>query len=167
MKYRRSDFLASRDSAIEVDEILDGLDETLFAGTPVLSVSECDVRGTLHFDGKNRVVSSLEIDGIMLVPDSITGQSVESEFYADSETVYSFEPTDEEDVVVVLQDTIDLTPEIIQAIAYEAPMSITRLKREDYPSGNGWSLVSDKDAPKPKEEDPRWAKLKDFQIEDD
>lgn len=171
MKYTKSDFLRAEEPTITVDEVLEDMDPALFAETPVESVPTCHVTGTLHFDGKSRVVSHIELDGILTVSDSITGEDVDVDFQTDSETEYSFEPladSDEEEVVVVKQNTIDLMDEIIQAIAYEAPMSITCLKREDYPSGSGWSLSSDQDQiQNEKEEDPRWAKLKEFQIEDD
>lgn len=64
------------------------------------------------------------------------------------------------------KDTIDINPEIFQAILYEAPMSITRLPRDQYPKGDGWQLLSDQDREEPKI-DPRWEKLNDFKLDDD
>lgn len=189
MKYTKKDFLTASEPSIKVDAQLDDLPETLFAGTPVVRVPECDVTGTLHFDGKSRVISSLQIQGVMTVPDSITGEDVDVDFDTESETEYSFEPLQpnsgsrsahagrsnddeedfsEEEVVVVKMNTIDLMDEIIQAIVYEAPMSITRLERDEFPQGSGWTLTSDQDAaPAEPQEDPRWAKLKEFDLEDD
>lgn len=108
----------------------------------------------------------------MTVLDSITNEDLDIDFETVSETVYSFSPVsdDEQDdeVVVVKKDTIDLNPEIFQAIIFDAPMSITALSREDYPEGNGWVLLSDQDEQNDEEAvDPRWAKLKDFQLNDD
>ncbi len=45
---------------------------------------------------------------------------------------------------MVKKDTININPEIFQAILYEAPMSITRLPRDQYPKGDGWQVLSDK-----------------------
>lgn len=200
VKYTKKDFLTASEPTIEVDAQLTDLPEDLFTGTPVVNVPECHISGTLHYDGKSRVISRLELSGVMTVPDSITGEDVDVDFDTESETEYSFDPIaeqgadakagsskyraedalydadeassvyeeDGEEVVIVKMNTIDLMDEIIQAIVYEAPMSITRLDREDFPQGEGWTLISDQDpVSSQQQEDPRWAKLKEFKIDDD
>lgn len=174
MKYRRSDFLAADESSIPVDFDLE-LSDDQFANTPVKAVEECHVTGVLHFDGRNRVISHLHYTGVMIVEDSITSEDLEYDFEAESEKEYSFDPVDksdaadpeDEEVIVVARDTIDLTDEAVEAIVYEAPMSITRLAREDYPKGADWVLISDQDKQDSEpQEDPRWAKLKELNFED-
>ena len=171
VKFKRSDFLAAPKSSIPVD--LDYCDPTgeRFVNTPVQALPHCHIEGTLHFDGKSKVVSSLHYTGTMTVIDSITGEDLDVDFETDSRQEYSFDPLteddDEEEIIRVYKDVIDLTDEAEEAIAYEAPMSITHLAREEYPQGEGWTLTSDQDAiPETKEEDPRWAKLKEFKFED-
>lgn len=171
MKYSRSDFLSALNQTIDIDEQISVEENPLLHNTEVKSVPSCHITGSLHYDGKSRVTSDLHLEGVMIVPDSITDQDLELDFETDSETTYSFEPVPadlDEDIVVVKKDIIDINPEIFQAIVYEAPMSITQLARKDYPKGNGWQLISDQDEkPESDEIDPRWAKLKDFQVEDD
>lgn len=169
MKYTRIDFLTAENQTIHIDEEISVEESSFLHNTEVKSIPHCHITGTLHFDGRNRVSSDLHLEGVMTVLDSITGQDLDLDFDTESQTVYSFEPvTDEDEVIPVKKDTVDINPEIFQAIVYEAPMSITRLPREEYPSGNGWKLISDQDPQTPSDEiDPRWAKLKDFQIEDD
>ncbi|WP_308586312.1 YceD family protein, partial [uncultured Holdemanella sp.] len=90
-------------------------------------------------------------------------------FEAESQQTYSFVPVqdaEDQEIIVVKKDTIDINPEIFQAILYEAPMSITRLPRDQYPKGDGWQLLSDQDKEEPKI-DPRWEKLNDFKLDDD
>ena len=66
------------------------------------------------------------------------------------------------------KDTIDINPEVFQAVIYEAPMSITRLPREQYPKGNGWQVISDQDKVEKEDKiDPRWEKLSEFKLDDD
>ena len=170
MKFRRSDFLAAPESSIHVDlEFSDPTGER-FVNTPVKALPECHIEGTLHFDGKSRVVSSLQYTGTMTVEDSITCEDLDVEFETESEKEYSFdpvEPEDDEEIIRVYRDTLDLSDEAQEAIVYEAPMSVTRLAREDYPQGEGWTLTSDQDPQMDKkEEDPRWAKLKEIQFEE-
>lgn len=170
MKFRRSDFLAAPDASIPVDLDFSDPDESRFVNTPVKALPECHIEGILHFDGKSRVVSHLQYTGIMVVEDSITGEDLDVEFETESEWEYSFdpiEPEEAEDIVRVYKDILDLSDEATEAIVYEAPMSITRLAREDYPKGEGWSLISDQDpASSKQDEDPRWAKLKELNFED-
>lgn len=170
MKYTRNEFLIAESASIPVDLVIENLDEQHFAESPIRALPYCHVSGWLHFDGKSRVVSELALEGTMIVPDSITDEDVEVDFDTSSNTEYSFEPVgeDEEEVVVLPLETLDLLDEIVQAVVFEAPMSITRLARDEYPSGNGWTLISDQDETpeEEKEIDPRWAKLKDIQFED-
>ncbi len=124
-----------------------------------------------NIDGTALVFSDLDLDGVMTVLDSITMEDLEVAFDTKSQETYSFEPlqnieNSDEEIIVVKKDTIDLNPEIFQAILYEAPMSITRLPRDQYPKGNGWQLLSDQDQEEPKI-DPRWEKLNDFKLDDD
>jgi uncharacterized protein len=104
----------------------------------------------------------------MIVPDSITSEDLEVEFDTESQETYSFAPIEDNqsDIIVVKKDTIDINPAVFQAILYEAPMSITRLPRDQYPKGDGWQLLSDQD-PVEEKIDPRWEKLKDFKLDDD
>jgi len=123
----------------------------------------------LEFDGMNFVSSDLRMDGTMIVLDSITNEDIDFPFEAESQQTYSFVPVqdaEDQEIIVVKKETIDINPEIFQAILYEAPMSITRLPRDQYPKGDGWQLLSDQDKEEPKI-DPRWEKLNDFKLDDD
>ena len=136
--------------------------------TQVKSIPEVHVTGTLQFDHRSLVFSDLDLDGVMIVLDSITMEDLEVAFDTKSQETYSFDPIKEndEDIIVVKKDTVDINPEIFQAIIYEAPMSITHLPRDQYPKGDGWQLLSDQDKEEPKI-DPRWEKLNDFKLDDD
>ncbi len=139
--------------------------------TQVKSIPEVHVTGTLQFDGNSLVFSDLDMDGVMIVPDSITLEDLEVTFDTKSQTTYSFvkqnEDTDEE-IIVVKKDTIDLNPEIFQAILFEAPMSLTRVSKDQYPSGKGWQLISEEDLESEEDRiDPRWEKLSEFKLDDD
>ncbi len=169
MKFTRIDFLNAENHVIDIDEWIAVEENDLLHHTSVKSVPEVHVTGTLDFDGKSLVSSDLELDGTMIVSDSITDEDIEVQFETTSQQTYSFAPVEDaedQEIIVVKKDTIDINPEIFQAILYEAPMSITRLPRDQYPKGDGWQLLSDQDKDEPKI-DPRWEKLKDFKLDDD
>ena len=168
VKFTKKDFLNAKNGIIEVDEWIAVEENDLLHHTQVKSIPEVHVTGTLQFDHRSLVFSDLDLDGVMIVLDSITMEDLEVAFDTKSQETYSFDPIKEndEDIIVVKKDTVDINPEIFQAIIYEAPMSITRLPRDQYPKGDGWQLLSDQDKDEPKI-DPRWEKLNDFKLDDD
>lgn len=168
MKFTKKDFLNAKNGIIEIDEWIAVEENDLLNHTQVKSIPEVHVTGTLQFDHRSLVFSDLDLDGVMIVLDSITMEDLEVAFDTKSQETYSFDPIKEndEDIIVVKKDTVDINPEIFQAIIYEAPMSITRLPRDQYPKGDGWQLLSDQDKEEPKI-DPRWEKLNDFKLDDD
>lgn len=168
MKFTKKDFLNAKNGIIEIDEWIAVEENDLLHHTQVKSIPEVHVTGTLQFDHRSLVFSDLDLDGVMIVLDSITMEDLEVVFDTKSQETYSFDPIKEndEDIIVVKKDTVDINPEIFQAIIYEAPMSITRLPRDQYPKGDGWQLLSDQDKEEPKI-DPRWEKLNDFKLDDD
>lgn len=168
MKFTKKDFLNAKNGIIEIDEWIAVEENDLLHHTQVKSIPEVHVTGTLQFDHRSLVFSDLDLDGVMIVLDSITMEDLEVAFDTKSQETYSFDPIKEndEDIIVVKKDRVDINPEIFQAIIYEAPMSITRLPRDQYPKGDGWQLLSDQDKEEPKI-DPRWEKLNDFKLDDD
>ena len=171
VRFTKKDFLNATNNTIQIDEWISVEKNDLLHHSQVKSIPEVHVTGTLQFDGTALVFSDLDLDGVMTVLDSITMEDLEVAFDTKSQETYSFEPlqnieNSDEEIIVVKKDTIDLNPEIFQAILYEAPMSITRLPRDQYPKGNGWQLLSDQDQEEPKI-DPRWEKLNDFKLDDD
>lgn len=168
MKFTKKDFLNAKNGIIEIDEWIAVEENDLLHHTQVKSIPEVHVTGTLQFDHRSLVFSDLDLDGVMIVLDSITMEDLEVAFDTKSQETYSFDPIKEndEDIIVVKKDTVDINPEIFQAIIYEAPMSITRLPRDQYPKGDGWQLLSDQDKEEPKI-NPRWEKLNDFKLDDD
>lgn len=168
VKFTKKDFLNAKNGIIEIDEWIAVEENDLLHHTQVKSIPEVHVTGTLQFDHRSLVFSDLDLDGVMIVLDSITMEDLEVAFDTKSQETYSFDPIKEndEDIIVVKKDTVDINSEIFQAIIYEAPMSITRLPRDQYPKGDGWQLLSDQDKEEPKI-DPRWEKLNDFKLDDD
>lgn len=168
VKFTKKDFLNAKNGIIEIDEWIAIEENDLLHHTQVKSIPEVHVTGTLQFDHRSLVFSDLDLDGVMIVLDSITMEDLEVAFDTKSQETYSFDPIKEndEDIIVVKKDTVDINPEIFQAIIYEAPMSITRLPRDQYPKGDGWQLLSDQDKEEPKI-NPRWEKLNDFKLDDD
>lgn len=169
VRYTKKDFLNAESKTIKIDEWIAIEENDFLHHTQVKSIPEVHITGTLQFDGSTLVFSNLELDGVMIVLDSISLEDIEVAFDTTSQETYSFERLDDdadEEVIVVKKDIVDIKPEILQAILYEAPMSITRVPRDQYPKGNGWQVISDQD-PKETPIDPRWEKLSEFKLDDE
>ena len=168
MKFTKTDFQNAENGVLHIDEWIAVEENDFLRHSQVKSIPEVHITGTLQFDQSSLVFSDLELDGVMIVPDSITLEDLEVIFDTTSQVTYSFDPVtqDDDEIIVVKKDTIDLNPEILQAVIYEAPMHITRLPRDQYPKGDGWQVLSDQD-PKEEKIDPRWAKLNEFKMDDD
>jgi uncharacterized protein len=167
VKFTKKDFVEAPEGTISIDEWISVEENDLLHHSQVKSIPEVHITGTLQYDGNALVYSNLDIDGVMIVLDSITMEDLDVEFDTKSQETYSFEPvSQDEDIIAVKKNTLDINPEIFQAVLYEAPMAITRLPRDQYPKGDGWALLSDQDPQEP-QIDPRWEKLKDFKLEDD
>lgn len=90
---------------IQIDEWIGIEENDLLHHTQVKSIPKVHVTGDLQYDGSTLVYSNLELEGVMIVPDSITLEDLEVEFDTESHEIYSFSPIkeeeNEEDIIVV------------------------------------------------------------------
>ena len=137
------------DEAVEIDP------EVFASNSRINGVKDVRVSGTgLYQEASERFYVKMEIHGIMCLPDAET----------EREQVFAFEDTDEDDVWVVKDEVIELLPVVIEEILSEVPLQVTEASPEDYPSGDGWRVISEEEFEKSQAEkgDPRLAKLRDY-----
>lgn len=165
MKWNRSDLLKAPSCNVSFDEDV-VIDPSAFAdNSRINSVRDVHVSGTGYLDDEeNRFYAEMHIDGMMLIPDAITGEEIEYPFETDCDEAYVFAETEEDDVRVVTNEVIELYPAIVEAIMLEVPLQVTNADSDQYPHGEGWRIISEEDYEREqaKEIDPRLAKLKEF-----
>ncbi len=164
MKWTRSELLHGAQSVSFDEDVV--LDDSVFAGNSgIIGVTDvhADGSGNLDADG-NEFYCDLHVEGIMICPDSITGEEIEVPFETESQEVYSFIDTDEDGVRVVTDEVIDLLPAVIDDILLEVPLQVTVAAETDYPEGDGWKVYSEAEYQESRKDrlDPRLAKLKQF-----
>ena len=112
MKFTKKEFLSAPLGKIAVDEWIAVEENDLLHHTQVKSIPKVHITGDLQYDGSTLVYSNLELEGVMIVLDSITLEDLEVEFDTESHETYSFVPIKEErrdeEVIVVKHDTIDI-----------------------------------------------------------
>lgn len=169
MKWSRAELLQANKQTIEFDEEIE-FNPAVFAKMHQLrGLQDVTVSGNIHYDTTSeRVFADLDIEGVMIVPCSITLEDVEYDFHTQSLEVFSFEKTDDEEVHEVKGDVVELLPVIFQLILLEVPLKVVKDGLKEYPKGDGWEVVKEEDYVKEKKDeiDPRLAKLKEFKLED-
>ena len=169
MKWSRLQILQAENQTISFDESIDFEPAAFAKMTQIRGLHDVTVSGNVHYDSSSdRVYAHLDIEGVMIVPCSITLEDVEYDFHTKSLEVFSFEKCDDGDIHEVKGDVVELLPVIFQLIVMEVPLKIVKEGLTQYPKGDGWEVVKEEDyiKEKSKEIDPRLAKLKEFKLED-
>lgn len=159
----RSQFPVSIDETAEID------DDVFSSNKLINGVRDVHVTGSGFFDTENDMfICDFRVEGTMLCPDAITNEEIEVPLDTESHEVYAWEADPDDDSIRIVNDeVIDLLPAVIDAILLEVPISVTEADEEDYPSGDGWRIMSESayENEKKDEIDPRLAKLKEFKNE--
>ena len=97
MKFTKKDFLNAQNHTITIDEWIAIEENDLLHHTQVKSIPEVHVTGTLQFDGSTLVFSDLDLNGTLIVLDSITDEDLDVAFDTKSQETYSFVPVKQEE----------------------------------------------------------------------
>ncbi|MEG0330389.1 MAG: YceD family protein [Longicatena sp.] len=169
MKWSRLELLQAKDETITFDDKID-FDPAVFSKMhQIRGLQDVTVNGNVHYDTTSeRVYANLEIEGVMIVPCSITLEDVEYEFHTTSLEVFSFEKVIDGDIHEIKGDVVELLPVIFQLILMEVPLKVVKEGLTQYPKGDGWEVVKEETyaASKKDDIDPRLAKLKEFKLKD-
>jgi uncharacterized protein len=169
MKWTKSEIL-NQGGNITFDEDIEINPEVFSGNVRINGVSEAHVSGRGWLDEESDCFyCKLRVDGVMLVPDAITGQELEYPFDSESDETYAFGDTEAEDARLVGADeTVDLLPAVMDVILMEVPMDLTDADEDEYPEGEGWKVYSEAAYEKSREDqtDPRLAVLKNFKNDD-
>lgn len=167
MKWTRSELLKNS-VHVNFDEDVD-IDSSEFEGNELIdSVHDVHTSGSGYLDDDNdRFYCEIHVEGVMIVPDSITGDLIEYPFSADSNETYVLGETDEDDVRIVSDEVIDLTEAVVDDILLEVPLEVSDVQEGEYPEGDGWKVYSEAEYQESRKDqiDPRLAKLKQFKSE--
>ena len=170
MKYSRLQLLRAKDNRITFDETI-SFDEAAFSKMDdIRGLQDVAVSGNIHYDvNAERVYADLDIEGVMILPCSLTLEDVEYPFATSSCEVFSFDKCEDAEIHECKGDVVELLPVIFQLILFEKPLKVVKEGDYQYPKGNGWEVMREEDYVRSKEErpiDPRLAKLKDFKLEE-
>lgn len=169
MRWSRLELLQAKEGTISFDDKIDFDPEVFSKMHQIRGLQDVTVSGNIHYDTTSeRVYAQLDIEGVMIVPCSITLEDVEYEFSTTSLEEFSFDKCIDGDIHEVKGDVVELLPVIFQLILMEVPLKVVKEGLRQYPKGNGWEVVKEEDyiTSNKDEIDPRLAKLKEFKLED-
>lgn len=165
MKWSKTELYQHADEVLDFDEQLT-FDKSAYAQIDRLrDIQDVRVQGEGRYDSTcQRFVVNMTIHGTMVVPCAITLEDVLVPLKTTATEVFAFEKSDEEDVHVVKGDVIELFDLVFQLILLEVPFKVVKPGLKDYPKGEGWEVMPEKQyrALKKSQEDPRLAKLKEY-----
>lgn len=169
MKFSKKELLQAKNNVIVFDDTVTFAPEVFNKMTQIRGLHDVNVAGEIHYDANSeKAFVDLDIEGIMVLPCSISLEDVDYSFHTSSKEVFSFVKDDDDDVIEAKGDVIEILPLAFQVILLEIPLKVVKEDIDQYPKGNGWEVMKEEDYNKAKKDeiDPRLAKLKEFKIEE-
>ena len=112
--------------------------KSYYENSGVLDIKNLQVNGRFYYDSENEICGDFDIDGILIIKDSISDEDVEypiSIKYSDilDETLKKDE------------NTLDLFEFLWENIVLEIPLKFTKVMDLSEFHGDGWKLISEED----------------------
>ena len=168
LKWSRSYLSNIKDGSFTFSEDIVFDKDTFKLNDRLRDLHDVVVSGEGHYDSESeRLYVDLTVDGIMILPCSITLEDVAREFHITDSETFAFHKEVDEDVYEVKGEYIELLPLVYQLIMADIPWKIHKKGLVDYPKGKDWEVVKEEDLGiSQKEVDPRLAKILEYQSED-
>lgn len=170
LKWSKNELLNSPNETIQFDEGITFGDEVFSKMHHLRGLRDIEVSGELQYDAHSDLAAcNFEVEGVMIVPCSITNEDVDYPFVAEGTQMFAFHKVGkDEDIVETKGDIVELMPTIFQSIILEVPLKVVKEGLTEYPKGEGWEVIREEDyvSKKKDEIDPRLAKLREFKVEE-
>ena len=134
----------SRDS-IEIDSVVD-FDSELIKNTDLIKLDGVSLKGSIYVDSANIYHIDIDVNGVMVLPCSITLKPVDYKFSCKIEEEYEETELSNVKIEKNFQNSIDIIPIIWENIVLEIPLKV--LSSDAYNTkleGDGWKLITDTD----------------------
>lgn len=131
--------------SIDVNEAIN-IDKEVFKNTDIIELNNISLNGSIYVDAANIYHIDIDVDGVMVLPCSITLKPVDYKFSCKVEE--EFDETELSNIKndKISKNTIDILPIIWENIVLEIPLRV--LSSDAYNTkieGDGWKLVIDTD----------------------
>ena len=130
------------------------VDSDLYKNTSVKQLKPVNVSGKIFYNISDEIELDLDVNGIMILEDSITLDPIEYPYSFHINEIISSENEEIKEYYQNSKNTLDIMPILWQNIVLEVPISITK-EKDAHLSGEGWELNNNKED----NIDPRLAEL--------
>ncbi len=135
------------------------IEHELFKSVGILDLKDLHVKGSISLNSISMLVVDLTINGIMILPDSITTEPVEYPFTSKIEEEFDLNDNFFLETYQKSQNILDIMKILWENIILEIPMRFTTTK-DVHLSGEGWSMGIEEN--KKDNIDPRLTKLSEL-----
>ena len=158
MKIEIIRLMSNLDEYIDIDEYYT-FNESYLSKTDLLRLDNVHISGSITKDNLDNLILSLKIEGVMVLPCSVTLEPVDYPFTVELEDNLEELLKEMDENPQKLEKTIDILPIIWENVLMEMPMKVTSPKAKDIKmSGDGWKIVTEEKM----EINPELEKLKDL-----
>ena len=168
MKWSKRELAGLENGSLKFSEDLQFCPSDLEAYPRIRKVLEahCEGKGTYEPE-EEKLYLKLKISGTVVVPCDITLDDVDVDVESEDEVVISFNPESYPDAVIAENNVIDTLPVVLQLIYMDLPTKVVKPGITEYPSGDGWEVVTEEQYEKSRGKgiDPRLAKLLEYKPE--
>ena len=131
--------------SIDVNEVIN-IDKEVFKNTDIIELNNISLNGSIYVDAANIYHIDIDVDGVMVLPCSITLKPVDYKFSCKVEEEFGETELSNIKNDKISKNTIDILPIIWENIVLEIPLRV--LSSDAYNTkieGDGWKLVIDTD----------------------
>lgn len=146
------------DSQVEID-MLYSFDKEMLKKTDIISLDNVSVKGYITSNSIDDYDLDLNVDGIMVLPSSLTLEPTDYKFSIKIEGNIDELLKEINETLKKNQNTIDILPIIWENILMEIPIRVVGDKNQSLQmEGDGWKLITEEE----KKLNPELQKLKDL-----
>lgn len=146
------------DSQVEID-MLYSFDKEMLKKTDIISLDNISVKGYITSNSIDDYDLDLNVDGIMVLPSSLTLEPTDYKFSIKIEGNIDELLKEINETLKKNQNTIDILPIIWENILMEIPIRVVGDKNQSLQmEGDGWKLITEEE----KKLNPELQKLKDL-----
>lgn len=138
---------------IDINELLT-IDYELYKNTSIKELKPVKLTGKIFYNISDEIELDLDVEGIMILEDSITLDPIDYPFSININEIVSEANEDIKEYYQNSKNTLDIMPILWQNIVLEVPISITK-EKDAHLSGEGWELNNEEE----NKIDPRLAEL--------
>ena len=132
----------NKESVVKVDEIVSIPKEDL-ENTDIIELKDVRVKGEIYRYGEEDYELNLVLDGVMVLPCSLTLKPTDYKFNTEISGVYTEMMQEIENFSKKIENSLDIFQFLWENTVLEVPLQFTKVEDLSKFHGDGWKLISE------------------------